>query len=312
MALRIVSWNIRTLGDREGQEVDTVNAAAAIADVLWRIAFQSVPVDAHGTLGQQLDVLLVMEVSAGDAGADGLDAIARRLGWTYTPVGYTEPIGAWEVTGRTTASYDSTKADRYGVLWNPRTVALEGLTIDPTAAAGGAVPFVDRVPGIFRVQELATRRLIDLMLFHAPNPAPKGPAGPAYRSLALVTQLARVANHATDPVPLVICGDFNVDYNAYPAAYAVFPALGMTLQFTGAITSIYPRPAYLVSAYDNIITSPGVGVFDRRIVDFIDAFAGYERQRLGRALSGPEITALVRQNFARISDHLPVTAVVGL
>lgn len=319
MALLLVSWNVKNLGDRGQQTLKRkrddfgVNAAGAISDALLQVE-QDAGTASGGAKFYGFDLLFIMEVSS-ISGRLGVESIKSHF-----------PKYEAYVTERTTGP--GGHLERYAVVYNPDTIAAvtEDDEVWPRQSITGATTvFPDRYPVQFNLTSKTTQRQFSVIVFHGPFLTTRSFAG----SQRAVRNLANLV--AVNPdTPCIVCGDFNVDYGTYPSAYADFVARSMSPRFNGSdrttITPAPPASPYLVSAYDNIIvptawtsTSSSTRVVASGVTDYVgkvlaatdvtEAEAELSQfKNRGKLLSWQQV--VITSLMGRVSDHLPVWTVI--
>lgn len=293
MPITYVSWNIQYLGPsklNDEKQVLGTQVITAMADCI---------------LQMRADIVVIMEVTLKEAGTDAVGQLCEELGEN------------WDGGSSSNSAY--LKPDRYGLLFNKNTVQFRGQNWPDTDAAGNRVSFPNRTPGAYYFTTTAGMDF-GVMILHCPNPTEDGGRA-ALTAMAGLARLDLVRNRMVQGkvIPMLISGDFNVDYNANPAPYQAFTNFGYTIGFQGQLTSLKTKfetkenpGTYLKSAYDNIFYSPelgpqlvGCGVFDyvglsgqvQRLPAYTDPNCTPEQKRQWqRTLT----------EWRRVSDHLPV------
>src|ERR1051325_5168387 len=247
MSIVYASWNIKQLGESKIQtssQVFGTQSITAIASYMKAI---------------KADVFAVMEITLRTFGTDAAIAIVREMG------------GKW--TGLASSNDSKNKPDRYGLFYNEATIDFRYFGWpDLIDVNDNALTFPNRNPGYFRLISKATSTNFYLFLLHGPEPK-ETTGGGALQAMKSMVELKVVAQQ-TDPI--IISGDFNVDYNLNSTPYTAFQNAGYGVLFKGNKTSLKTKfktkqdpGTYLKSAYDNIFLSKQLtpnatssGVFD--------------------------------------------------
>jgi endonuclease/exonuclease/phosphatase family metal-dependent hydrolase len=293
MAITYVSWNIKQLGE---SKTKTSSVAFGV---------QSITAIANYIKNMNADIVMVMEVTLRTFGTDAVKAIWQALGTGYG-------------VGATSNSADK-KPDRYAFFWNEKTVFFKSAGFpDFIDKNKNPVTFPNRYPALLEFVSLATKQQFGVMILHGPEPA-ETTGGGALQAMADLSNLEYVQ---APPLPLIISGDFNVDYNLNSAPYTVFENLNYSVLFKGNKTSLKQKfktqvdpGTYLKSAYDNIFLSKGLAATSSGVYDIV-ALEGAASNLPAYSLSNPTqqdlwqtVLSTVRN---RVSDHLPVWTTLNL
>jgi hypothetical protein len=187
--------------------------------------------------------------------------------------------------------------EQYAVMWRekafclpagaPRAFkAIEKLKTDD---AGKTIPFVQRYPGVLELQEIATGQKLTIVMNHSVFGDSDGPRVAAIKNLSNARGLATAS-------PLVVAGDFNVDYGT-GADFAPLTAKGLACRIGDQKTCSLSYPP-LRNAYDQIFTRGDLSTPPNSLGASYDFSAQllFDDVALG----------------SLISDHLPVVAAISI
>jgi len=203
-----------------------------------------------------------------------------------------------------TITHRNTMFELYGLLWDTKKVDLVGDFRVTDRGTNGKLNFFQRNPGVARFQEVGeTKRQFLLVMVHSgyggKDEAVLKKRGKVISNLMYLNDVDRAINGPKFS-PVVVAGDFNLDYESHAEYYKPLKQERAGKAFKARIngkTSLRKKlsgTSYTLHAYDNIFTrgfanddSPG------GIKDFVkDKF----EEQLEKAL--------------QISNHLPVYATV--
>jgi endonuclease/exonuclease/phosphatase family metal-dependent hydrolase len=289
MSIVYASWNIKQLGESKTKPTSIVFGTQSIVAI--------------GNLMTQMnaDIVAVMEVTLKTFGTDAVKEILTPLG-----------LG-WQTLA---TSNDSTnKPDRYAMFYNENTIeffqfgwpAMEDIH-------GNVVKFPNRNPAFFRFRSKATKTEFYVYILHGPEPKETAGGG-ALQGMKSLLSLKAVQQQAN---PIIISGDFNVDYNLNSAPYGDFETAGYQVLFKGNKTSLKQKfktvqdpGTYLKSAYDNIFLSNQLKAkyANSGVTDFVlnqGTTSGLPAYSASNTQQQAEWQTILTNTRNRISDHLPV------
>lgn len=289
---RYMSWNIKQFGEKAEKDVFGDTDVQSIASVI---------------ISSNADAVGVMEVTT-VTGRIGMEQVLRVLVQA-------QPTANWLAI--VTSNDGLKKADRNGFFWKESKIQFRALAWPDTSATGGNVVFYNRNPSVFRFlvpDGNPNLTYINFLLLHAPSPSEdKGNA--AISAIYDISKLDPVVNQSE---PIIISGDFNIDYNSNASIYNVITQLGYSLLFSGDRTSLSTKVDantgnYLASAYDNIYlgskSKPAPTLRGKGVFDFVQAMANaqglptYNNCDANQKAMWPNVLKVMR---SRVSDHLPV------
>jgi endonuclease/exonuclease/phosphatase family metal-dependent hydrolase len=296
MAITYVSWNIKQLGESKMKETSLVFGTQSLVEIASYIK------------AINADVLAIMEVTLKFFGTDVPALIAKELGKDW---------------GVVISSNDANnKPDRYALIYNTKTIDFNGMgyLAKYEDTSGNEINFPNRYPVLIQVTSKASSTSFGIIVLHGPEPAETVGGG----ALQAMTDLSNLSIVQKEEIPLLISGDFNVDYNLNSAPYTVFENLKYSVLFKGNKTSLKVKfktivdpGTYLKSAYDNIFLSPklaknatGSGVYD-----FVQSWATasslppYDQSDEQQQATWQSILTTTRN---RVSDHLPVWVTLNI
>jgi endonuclease/exonuclease/phosphatase family metal-dependent hydrolase len=296
MAITYVSWNIKQLGEskmKETSQVDGVQSIVAIAGYIKAM---------------NADLLAIMEVTLKFFGTDVPALIASQLGKDW---------------GVVISSNDANnKPDRYALIYNTKTIDFNGMgyLAKYEDTSGNEIKFPNRYPVLIQVTSKASGKSFGIIVLHGPEPAEKVGGG----ALQAMTDLSNISIVQKEEIPLIISGDFNVDYNLNSAPYTVFENLKYSVLFKGNKTSLKVKfktkqdpGTYLKSAYDNIFLSPklstvatGAGVYD--IIQLRGTASNLPPYANSDEMQQATWQAILKSTRDRVSDHLPVWVALNI
>jgi hypothetical protein len=289
MAIVYASWNIKQLGESKTKPTSVVFGVQSI--------------EAIGKLMLQMnaDIIMVMEVTLKTFGTDAVKEILTPLGVNWATLA--------------TSNDSHNKPDRYAMFYNEKTIefiqfgwpSLEDIN-------GNAVRFPNRNPAFFRFRSVVGRTEFYTYILHGPEPRETAGGG-ALQGMASLLSLKTVQQQAS---PIVISGDFNVDYNLNTTPYDAFETAGFQVLFKGNKTSLKQKfktkqdpGTYLKSAYDNIFLSNQLKpkLVSSGVTDFVlnqGNASGLPPYSASDAQQEKEWQTILTNTRNRISDHLPV------
>jgi endonuclease/exonuclease/phosphatase family metal-dependent hydrolase len=296
MAITYVSWNIKQLGESKMKETSQVFGVQSIVEIASYIKKMSA------------DMLAIMEVTLKFFGTDVPALIASQLGTDW---------------GVVVSSNDANnKPDRYALVYNKNTIELNGIGYLPKYedTLGNDIKFPNRYPVLIQVTSKATNNTFGIFVLHGPEPAEDKGKAP----IQAMTDLSNLTIVQKEEIPLIISGDFNVDYNLNTAPYQLFENLKYAVLFKGNKTSLKVKfqtqddpGTYLKSAFDNIFLSPQMSKVATAsgVYDFVwlrgqaSSLPSYDQSDDIQKATWQEILTTTRN---RVSDHLPVWVTLNL
>jgi endonuclease/exonuclease/phosphatase family metal-dependent hydrolase len=293
MAITYVSWNIKQLGESKMQDNSNVFGVQSTVEI------------ANYIKNMNADIVMVMEVTLREFGTDAVKLIGQNLGGSYK-------VGA-------TSNDADKKPDRYAFFWNEKTIFLKSVGYpDFVDSDGDVVSFPNRYPALLEFVSLDTKTQFGVVILHGPEPAEKTGGG----ALQAMADLASLAFVAKPPLPLIISGDFNVDYNLNSSPYEVFENLKYSVLFKGNKTSLKMKfntqqdwGTYLKSAYDNIFLSSALKATSSGVYDFVQlkgTLSNLPPYPDGDEDQQDEWQTILKTTRDRVSDHLPVWVTLNL
>jgi predicted extracellular nuclease len=296
MAITYVSWNIKQLGESKMKATSQVFGTQSLVEIVTYIK------------AMNADILAIMEVTLKFFGTDVLKAIGKELG------------SDWDVV--VSSNDANNKPDRYAVIYNKKTIEFGGIGFleHYFDTSDNDLTFPNRYPALIQVRSIATKTFFGIFILHGPEPKEQTGGG----ALQAMTNLSSLKIVQTEEIPLIISGDFNIDYNLNSAPYTVFENLKYSVLFKGNKTSLKQKfktvqdpGTYLKSAYDNIFLSPTVGkAFQGAgVYDFVQLRASasslpsYANSDDTQKATWQEILTTTRN---RVSDHLPVWVTLNI
>lgn len=296
MAIIYVSWNIKQLGESKMKETSQVFGVQSIIEI------------ANYIKNMNADLLAIMEVTLKFFGTDVPALIAAQLGTD------------WQVV--ISSNDANNKPDRYALIYNKNTIEFNGMGYLPKYedTLGNDLKFPNRYPVLIQVTSKATQKAFGIFVLHGPEPAEDSGKAP----IQAMTDLSNLTIVQKEQIPLIISGDFNVDYNLNTAPYQLFESLKYAVLFKGNKTSLKVKfetiedpGTYLKSAFDNIFLSPtlstvatGSGVYDFvALRGTASSLPPYDQSSEEEQATWQEILSTTRN---RVSDHLPVWVSLNL
>lgn len=332
--IKVVSWNIKDFGTYDYSStmsvmVETLKDAdiVVIHEVACNRVSKSMSIDVYGARTCAFDAveLLRDELDKNDSGTDwlgfisGVNAGSRRRD-AYAYLWKEEPINS-----------------QYKVSVNvAKKIELEGevsiLRVDKSDAE---LPFPDRRPGCgsFKITDAADQiATIPIIAFHASVPVN---SKTAWESVLCMAETKEVQNGSD----LIICGDFNLDFDQCIANYSYLKtnydltcSLGdITTADSGIKTSIISKwqsgiADITSSAYDNILYKGStLSKLNSGVIDIIANYANdhYSHLPPGSALRYAWLALYPKHakkavygahgsTSSGISDHLPVFGIFNI
>ncbi|MBI3653171.1 MAG: hypothetical protein HY231_19255 [Acidobacteria bacterium] len=297
MAITYVSWNIKQLGPSKLKPTSLIDGVQSLTEIATYI------------LNMNADVVGVMEVTLKESGTDAPKQICNLLGPSWG--------------GVVTSNDASLKPDRYAFFYNTKTVTINQVGFpDFVDINNNPVTFPNRYPALIRFTTVATQKTFGILIIHGPEPAETVGGG----ALQAMTDLSNLAFVQKPPFPLIISGDFNVDYNLNSTPYTVFEnnPLNYSVLFKGNKTSLkmYFNTVddwgeYVKSAYDNIFLSPGLAATSSAVYDSIklkaaNSMGGLPPYANANPTQQGEWQDILTRTRNRVSDHLAVYATLNI
>lgn len=227
-----MSWNIENFSKKHAKKTIYQNL-----EVKYWIANLVVTMEAN--------LLGIMEVTLGDGDKamellqDAINGMVKGTTWKFL------------VSKRNVQKTDpkARRADKYGIIWNNANVSIANLQI----ADSFGVSFEDRVPMFWQANKKGSKKTVNMLLWHAPQPK--------YTKKAATIQLMADTVHAVDNNSALtshyfICsGDFNVDTGKQPY-FTPLTSLGFKGLFDGSLTTLKSVKSYIAKNQAKFLTQP--------------------------------------------------------
>lgn len=243
-SLLLVPWNVRDFG-----KTKTPETLAFMANIL-----------------RDADIVVILEVSTGDAGASTLAKLADELNrkgakWDYIPSDPTIGPGT----------------ERYGFLWNTSSVWVNR---DDIKLAKSLQNLLDREPAIMTFH--AGKKKFSIASFHLQPDDKSSGKNPRVEVNAIGQNPAELSSGS-----MIFVGDFNLSHRELDPVFEGMLKMKHNIEGkTSLKMKLDKKGKYLMRDYDNIYTR-GVTVHKAAIYDFVPLAGDLEKAR-------------------KVSDHLPV------
>ncbi|MBL8234520.1 MAG: hypothetical protein JNL98_38840 [Bryobacterales bacterium] len=330
MALKIISWNLKNIGQSKlSNKIDPMLAGAGLGNNALDYMMNVVMGDAiwqniNGTA--PVDIFVVIELKSGGT------AKGNAVSGTAIPTlnalsnAMNNVANANNITAQYHYSYATPlitgRHECVGVIYNDTRLTPTATGVGRNSANNQFLR--PRTPFWVTFSDSVTNGTFNLIGIHAPPPKGSRSSGSFYVDpINFCVQMANVDQiNGAGVANASLVGDFNCSptssYTKYPppnyTATAVQPFTGLT-NFQGIITNqltsvrkkvnnvLNPPANYLADSYDNIIYRPNnAGINASGVLDTIgNAPAALYQNNLRRLVS----------NFWKVSDHLPVMVILN-